>query len=95
MGPCKKVETGIQYLYIGFTILVLSKKKEEIKELMDILKYEEISKSVAKIRTYAELMVNVTPEQLEFDGNVMINMGAEIIEALNTIASATKELCKQ
>lgn len=62
---------------------------------MDILKYEEISKSVAKIRTYAELMVNVTPEQLEFDGNVMISMGAEIIEALNTIASAAKELCKQ
>lgn len=55
---------------------------------MDVLSQDTIIKNVGKIQTYAELMVNVSPEHLDFDGNVMIRMGAEIIESLNEIIAA-------
>lgn len=46
--------------------------------------------SVQKIRTYAELMVNTNPDCVSMDGNILIRIGAEIIESLNKINSVIK-----
>lgn len=55
---------------------------------MDVKSHDAIIEQVGKIQTYAELMVNASPEPLDLDGKIMIRIGAEIIESLNEIVAA-------
>ena len=45
-----------------------------------------------KIRVYAELMCNANSGQLEFSGDAMICMGAEIMANINQIRNSVKAM---
>lgn len=54
-----------------------------------------VSNSIEKIKIYAELMCNVTTGSVELNGNCVIRMGAEIIEALNIISNIIEKYAFQ